>query len=233
MRKLVVNTFMTVDGVMQGPGGPEEDRSGGFAHGGWSVGYWDDRMNERMGAFMGEPFALLLGRKTYEIFAAHWPHVSEVERAARGGTAPDIDDPAAAAINGAQKYVASTTLTSVDWQNSTLLKGDVVDAVEQLKAGDGPQIQVHGSGDLLQTLIRHGLVDEYHLWFFPLVLGTGKRLFADGTVPRGLELVDHVVSTTGVVIATYRPTESIGYGSFAFEVPTDAEAERRRKVSDA
>jgi len=230
MRSLVVNTFMTLDGVMQAPGGPEEDPTHGFGEGGWSVNYWDDAMNARMAAFMGKPFDLLLGRKTYEIFAAHWPHVSEAEREARGGTASEVDDPAAAALNEARKYVASRTLTEVTWNNSVLLEGNVVDAVARLKQEGGPEIQVHGSSDLLQTLTGAGLVDEYSMWTFPVVVGSGKRLFGDATRPGALELVDSQVSSTGVVMATYRPAGAIDRGSFAFDDPTPDEAERRRHL---
>lgn len=208
MRELVVNTFMTLDGVIQAPGGPDEDPTGGFEHGGWSVNYWDDLMGQQMGATMSNPFALLLGRRTYEIFAAHWPHVA--------------DDPAADALNGATKYVASRTLDEVEWANSILLSDDVVEDVRKLKDGTGPEIQVHGSSDLLQTLIEHDLVDRYRLWTFPLVLGTGKRLFGDGTIPAGLRLRDTTTSSTGVVIATYEPAGEIDYGSFALDEPTDA-----------
>lgn len=208
MRELVVNTFMTLDGVMQAPGGPDEDPTGGFEHGGWSVNYWDDLMGQQMGATMSNPFALLLGRRTYEIFAAHWPHVA--------------DDPAADALNGATKYVASRTLDEVEWANSILLSNDVVEDVRKLKDGTGPEIQVHGSSDLLQTLIEHDLVDRYRLWTFPLVLGTGKRLFGDGTIPAGLRLRDTTTSSTGVVIATYEPAGEIDYGSFALDEGTDA-----------
>jgi len=218
MRKLVVNTFLTLDGVMQAPGGPEEDPSGGFAHGGWSVTYWDDLMGARMGEAMSIPFDLLLGRKTYEIFAAHWPHAA--------------DDSGAAELNAATKYVASRTLDRVEWQNSTLIEGDVADAVARLKSEDGAEIQVHGSSNLIQTLLEHDLVDEFRLWLFPLVLGQGKRLFADGAVPRGLRLVDSTTSTTGVVIATYEPAGEVEYGSFALEEPTEAEVERRRQLAD-
>lgn len=208
MRELVANTFMTLDGVMQAPGGPDEDPTGGFEHGGWSVNYWDDLMGQQMGATMSNPFALLLGRRTYEIFAAHWPHVA--------------DDPAADALNSATKYVASRTLDEVEWANSILLSNDVVEDVRKLKDGTGPEIQVHGSSDLLQTLIEHDLVDRYRLWTFPLVLGTGKRLFGDGTIPAGLRLRDTTTSSTGVVIATYEPAGEIDYGSFALDEPTDA-----------
>ena len=218
MRTLAVNTFLTLDGVMQAPGTPEEDPTGGFTHGGWSVNYWDDLMGQVMGEALGRPFDLLLGRKTYEIFAAHWPHV--------GG-----DDPAGKALNHATKYVASTTLTAVEWANSFLLRGDVAEEVGRLKDQDGPEIQVHGSGHLAQTLISHDLVDEYRLWVFPLVLGTGKRLFAEGTVPTGLQLVDSKTSSTGVVIGTYRRPGSVDYRSFALEEPTEAEVERRRRLA--
>lgn len=231
MRRLVINTFLTLDGVYQAPGGPEEDPTGGFTHGGWSVNYWDDVMNEKMGASMAESFDLLLGRRTYEIFAAHWPHVGEEERADRGGDASDIEDPAGQALNDATKYVASRTLDKVEWKNSVLLKGDVAEAVATLKTEDGPEIQVHGSGDLIQTLMRHNLIDRYRLWVFPVVVGPGKRLFAGGTLPASLRLVEATTSTTGVVIATYEPAGAIECGSFAFEEPTQAEVERRRKLA--
>jgi dihydrofolate reductase len=203
VRELVVNTFLTMDGVMQAPGGPEEDPDEGFEHGGWSVNYWDDSMGARMGEIMGKRFDLLLGRKTYEIFAAHWPKVT--------------DDPAGDALNGARKYVASRTLETVDWQNSTLLEGDVVEAVAKLKTESGPEIQVHGSGNLIQTLMKHDLVDRYNLMVFPVVLGTGKRLFADGAVPKGMRLVQATPTSTGVVIGTYEPAGAIDYGTFALE----------------
>jgi dihydrofolate reductase len=203
MRKLVVNTFVTLDGVMQAPGGPEEDTTGGFEHGGWSFGYWDAAMGEWMGETMGKPFALLLGRKTYEIFAAYWPHAG--------------DQPGAAELNAAKKYVASRTLDSVEWANSTLLEGDTADAVAHLKEEDGPEIQVHGSSDLIQTLLAKQLVDEFRVWIFPVVLGSGKRLFGEGTKPAGLELVDSKTSPSGVLVTAYRPAGEPKYGSFALE----------------
>src|SRR3954467_12519952 len=146
MRQLIVNTFLTLDGVMQAPGGPEEDPSGGFEHGGWSFGYWDERMGEVMGASMARPFALVLGRRTYEIFAAHWPY---------------SDEPAAEPLNAATKHVASTTLKEVRWANSRLIEGDLPTAIRELKAQDGPELQVHGSANLIQSLTAHGLVDEF------------------------------------------------------------------------
>ena len=200
MRKLIVNTFLTLDGVMQAPGGHDEDPSGGFAFGGWSVNYWDDAMGRRMDDFMGTPFDLVLGRKTYEIFAAYWPK--------------ETDQQAAKRLNDAHKHVASRTLTSLEWANSTLIGGDVVEGITALKAEDGPELQVHGSSNLLQTLLRHELIDQFNLWTFPLVVGPGKRLFQDGTVPSGLKLVDSTISSTGVMIGTYVPAGEIKTGSF-------------------
>jgi dihydrofolate reductase len=203
MRKLLVTTFLTLDGVMQAPGGPEEDSSDGFAHGGWSVNYFDDDVGRAMDRVMGKPFDLVLGRKTYEIFAAFWPNASEEQ-----GAKP---------LNDATKHVASRTLKSLDWANSVLIEGDVAKGVDALKQQDGPELQVHGSSNLLQTLLGHNLVDEFHLLVFPVVVGSGKRLFADGTIPSGLKLVDSRVSTSGVVIGTYVPAGDIPIGSFALE----------------
>jgi dihydrofolate reductase len=215
MRKLVANTFVSLDGVMQAPGGPEEDPSRGFAHGGWSVSFWDERMAQAMGEFMGKPFDLVLGRRTYEIFAAHWPHT---------------DEPGAAELNRARKYVASRTLGELEWEHSQLLEGDAAEAVARLKEEDGPELQVHGSSELIQTLLRHGLIDRFRVWIFPVVLGTGKRLFGGGAPPSALRLVDHEVSSTGVVMATYEPAGAIPKGSFALEEPTEAELRRRERL---
>jgi dihydrofolate reductase len=206
MRKLVVNTFVTLDGVMQAPGGPEEDPTGDFAYGGWTVPLWDETMDQSMGEFMTPPFDMLLGRRTYEIFAAFWPH---------------SDDPGAAEINAATKYVASRTLDKVEWQNSVLLEGDVAEAVARLKEEDRPEIQVHGSADLMQTLLRARLIDEMRVLIFPVVLGTGKRLFGEGTVPTAFELADSTISSKGVVLATYRPKGEPEVGSFAAEESTE------------
>jgi dihydrofolate reductase len=200
MRKLIVTTFLTLDGVMQAPGGPEEDDSGGFAHGGWSVNFWDDLMGEAKTEEFSVPFDLLLGRRTYEIFAAYWPNAPE-----EAGGKP---------LNDATKYVCSRSRPELDWGPAVLLEGDAAEGVAALKRGDGPELQVHGSANLAQTLIRHGLVDEYHLWVFPLVLGQGKRLFADGTIPAALRLVDSKISTTGVVMGTYEPAGEVVTGSF-------------------
>jgi dihydrofolate reductase len=203
MRKLMVNTFMTLDGVMQAPGGPEEDDSGGFTQGGWSVNYWDDMMGQVMDEAMGRPFALVLGRRTYDIFAAYWPHAT--------------DNSAAKPLNEATKYVASRSRPTLEWNNSVLLEGAAAEAIAALKREDGPELQVHGSANLIQTLLRHNLVDQYRLWVFPCVVGSGKRLFSEGTVPAGLKLVDSKVSTTGVVIGTYEPAGELVTGTFALD----------------
>ena len=200
MRKLVVLSFTTLDSVMQSPGGPDEDSSDGFEHGGWMVGYWDDDLAAAMAESMTPPFDLVLGRKTYEIMARHWPHT---------------DEPGADLMNAATKHVASTTLTQLDWQNSKLIEPGVVDGIRALKAEDGPELQVHGSANLIQTLLEHGLVDEFRLKIFPLVLGSGKRLFGDGTVPAGFDVVGARVLSSGVIVANYRSGAEIGYGSFA------------------
>jgi dihydrofolate reductase len=200
MRKLIVQTFVTLDGVMQGPGGPEEDESGGFAHGGWSVNYWDDRMGEVMGEATSRPFAMVLGRKTYDIMAAFWPDAP----AEAGGEV----------FNEATKYVASRSHPKLEWNNSVAIEGDAAEGLAALKKEVGPELQVHGSANLIQTLLRHDLVDEYRLWVFPLVIGSGKRLFSDGTIPAGLKLVDSEVSTTGVVMGTYESAGEIVIGSF-------------------
>jgi dihydrofolate reductase len=200
MRKLIVSTFLTLDGIMQAPGGPEEDDEGRFAYGGWSVNYWDDLMGKVMGEATSKPFAMVLGRKTYDIMAAYWP------------TAPE--DAGGEVFNDAPKYVASRGRPTLEWSNSVLIEGDAADGLAALKAEDGPELQVHGSSNLIQTLLRHNLVDEYRLWVFPVVLGSGKRLFSDGAIPAGLKLLDSKVSTTGVVIGTYEPAGEIVTGSF-------------------
>jgi dihydrofolate reductase len=210
MRELIVNTFLTLDGVMQAPGGPDEDPSGGFEHGGWSFGYWDEQMQSAMGESMSKPFDLVLGRKTYEIFAAHWPY---------------SDEPAAQPLNTATKHVA--TRTELEWENSKLIEGDLPEGIRALKEEDGPELQVHGSANLIQTLLEHGLVDEFRLWIFPLVLGKGKRLFDGGTLPAGLELASSQLSSSGVIIATYRTGAEIKGGSFVPETPSEAELARR------
>jgi dihydrofolate reductase len=204
MRQLIVQSFVTLDGVMQAPGGPGEDDDGGFAHGGWSVNYWDDQMGEVMGEATSRPFAMVLGRRTYDIMAAHWPHASEEE----GGKV----------FNDATKYVASRSRPNLEeWSNSVLIEGDAADGLAALKQEDGPELQVHGSANLIQTLLRHNLVDQFRLWVFPVVVGPGKRLFGDGTNPAGLRLLDSKVSSTGVVMGTWEPAGELATGTFARE----------------
>ncbi len=206
MRKLVVGTFLTLDGVMQAPGGPDEDRDGGFEHGGWSVKHWDEMMGGIMDEQIQPMDTLLLGRKTYQIFAAHWPRVT------------DPNDPVATKLNSARKYVVSRTLREAEWKNSSLISRDVAANVARLKEQAGGEIQVTGSGNLIQTLLKHDLIDEFRLWTFPVMIGSGKRLFGDGTIPRALRLVDTKVSTTGVVIQRYERAGKLEYGSFEVDV---------------
>ncbi|XVQ10386.1 dihydrofolate reductase family protein [Spirillospora sp. CA-255316] len=204
MRKLIVMALVSLDGVMQAPGGPDEDREGGFEHGGWAVPYIDRQVIGLNEELTGRAGALLLGRKTYEMFAATWPLA-------------EADDPIGARMNGLPKYVASRTLESVSWQNSTLLTGDVVEAVGRLKEGEGGEIQVHGSGGLVHTLIEHDLVDEFHLLVFPVLIGSGKRLFGDGTVPAGLTMTGTITTGTGLVVSTYARTGKLEYGAMGPE----------------
>lgn len=201
MRKIVVLTFVSLDGVMQAPGGPEEDTSGGFKYGGWTVSYWDEFSSNLMGEQMGVPFDLLLGRKTYDIFAAYWPK----------------QDPESlgAPFNKATKYVVSDSPVELTWENSVLIEGDVVARLKELKRQDGPMLQVHGSGKLIQTLLKNDLVDELWLKIFPLTLGKGKRLFAEGTIPAAFELTDSKVSPKGVIFANYKRSGDVKTGSFA------------------
>ena len=201
MSEILVTTFLSLDGVMQAPGGPDEDTSGGFDQGGWLVPFADEDMGRFVVEWIGRADGFLLGRKTYEIFAAHWP------------LATDPDDPVARALNTLPKYVASRTLERVEWNNSTLLRGDVVEEVRKLKNRPGREIQVHGSGGLAQTLIQNDLVDEYRLWSFPVILGRGRRLFGDGAVPATLALVDSRRTSTGVAIHTYRRAGEMRYGT--------------------
>jgi len=200
MRKIVVNTFLSLDGVMQAPGGAGEDPSGGFDLEGWSVNYWDEAMGQRMAQIMGSPFDLLLGRLTYQIFSAHWPQASDEE-----GAGP---------LNRATKYVVTNTLERADWGPSEIIKGDAAPQIQRLKEQDGPELQVHGSSKLLQMLIKHNLVDQYNVMIFPVVLGHGKRLFGDGAIPAGLRQTSSQTASTGVIMATYEPAGPIRLGTF-------------------
>jgi dihydrofolate reductase len=217
MRKLIVNTFVTLDGVMQAPGGPEEDPAGDFKYGGWSFNYWDEMMGKFMDEFISKPFELLLGRRTYEIFAAHWPYVK--------------DDPIGDKFNATKKYVVSRTVNKVNWKNSFLIKENVTQEINKLKEEDGPELQVHGSANLIKTLFNGNLVDLFNVWIFPVTVGKGKQLFGEGTNAANLRLVDVKSSSTGVIISTYQPAGKLKIGSFALENETEEELERRRKLS--
>jgi dihydrofolate reductase len=201
-----VLSFVTLDGVMQAPGGPGEDTSGNFKHGGWVPGYWDGFLEKVMGEQMGHPYDLLLGRKTYEIFASYWPKAK--------------DDPFADKLNKAKKYVVSTKPRKLDWENSTLVTGNIPEEIKKLKRQDGPELQVHGSSNLIQTLLKHDLVDEFRLKIFPVTIGHGKRLFGVDTIPASFKLLESKVSPTGVIIATYRRDGDIKTGSFDLDNQT-------------
>jgi dihydrofolate reductase len=194
MRDLLVTTFLSLDGVMQAPGGPDEDSSDGFELGGWSFHYFDDEVGEEMERLMADPFDLLLGRRTYDIFASFWPSAPADENSIP--------------LNRATKYVASRGTPELTWDASVLLTGDLAEAVTALKQTEGPQLQVHGSGDLVQTLLTAGLVDRWHL------VGSGRRLFADGTIPSSLRLLEGRVTKGGTFIATYVPAGEVVVGSF-------------------
>jgi len=199
MRKIIVLTFLTLDGVMQAPGGPEEDTSGGFKYGGWTVPYFDEFSGKVMGEQMKPPYSLLLGRKTFEIFASYWPQ--------HASSWPGIND--------ATKYVVSNTITKHEWSNSIFINKDVVKEIKKLKNQDGPDLHVYGSSVLIQTLLKHDLVDELWLKIFPITLGSGKRLFAEGTIPAAFKLTETLVSPSGVIIANYKRNGEVKTGSFA------------------
>jgi len=218
MRKLVASAFVSLDGIMQAPGGPEEDPTGGFALGGWMFSYADESMDISEAGFDGMGRELVLGRRTYEIFEAYWPYQ------------PD-DHPVAKTFNATKKYVASRTPRELHWNNSTLLDGDVVAAITALKTQPGPDLQIIGSADLIQTLQAASLIDEYNVWTFPVVLGRGKRLFGETAKPSGLRLVRSQVSTSGVVMSTYVPSGDIEPGSFASTAPSERELARREKMA--
>jgi len=202
MRKLIILSFITMDGVMQAPGAPTEDTSGNFKYGGWTVPYFDESLGSVMTEQMSRPFDLLLGRKTYDIFASYWPNHN------------DANDPIASGINKARKYVASRSTLKFDWVNSVQLASDVVGEIEKLKSEDGPVLQVHGSGNFIQTLLKHDLADEFWLKIYPLTLGSGKRLFAEGSIPAAFRLTKSSVTRAGVIVANYERDGEVKTGSF-------------------
>lgn len=215
MRKVIAAAFVSLDGVMQAPGGPEEDPTGGFTLGGWTATYWDEIMGQAMGEGFATPFDLLLGRKTYEIFAAHWPFT---------------DEEPSELFNGITKYVATSSTAPLTWRNSIALH-DPVGEVTRLKQTDGPDLLTQGSSQLLQTLIANGLVDEFRIMTFPVVLGRGKRLFGEALPSFGLTLADTKTSSTGVTMATYLPAGPVPIGSFALPEPTAQELARRERMA--
>jgi len=217
MRKLIASTFVSLDGVMQAPGGPDEDPTG-FPHGGWVFPFFDEAIDISAAGFDGRDRELVLGRKTYEIFEAYWPYQSK-------------DDPTAKTLNAARKHVATRTLKSLEWNNSSVLGGDAVAAITALKATRGQDLQIIGSGNLIQALQAAALIDEYNVWTFPVVLGRGKRLFANGARPGALRLVASKLSKTGVVMSTYVPAGDIPAGSFVQTEPSAKELARRAKVA--
>ena len=217
MRRLVVSTMTSLDGVMQAPGAPEEDPTGGFAFGGWSFNYWDDVMAGSMMGLDAKDRDLILGRKTYEIFEAYWPY-------------QPAESPIAQSLNSARKYVASRTLRTLGWNNSTLLGDDVVGAVVALKRETGNDLQIIGSGSLIQSLHAASLIDEYNVWTFPVVLGGGKRLFEVGARAGSLRLINSKASSTGVLLTTYVPAGDVPVGSFVSAQPSSKEIERRSKI---
>jgi len=219
MRKLIVSTFASLDGIMQAPGGPEEDPTGGFTLGGWMFGYLGEDMDISPAGFDGKDRELVLGRRTYQIFEAYWPYQPE-------------DHPIAKTLNAAKKHVASRTLTMLQWNNSTLVHGDVVSAIIALKAQPGPDLQIIGSGNLIQTLQAAPLIDEYNVWAFPVILGRGKRLFSETAEPTALRLVRSQVSATGVVMSTYVRGDDIQPGSFPSLEPSKKELARRKTMAN-
>nr|WP_294875241.1 dihydrofolate reductase family protein [uncultured Pedobacter sp.] len=201
MRKIIACLFLTMDGVIQSPGGPDEDPKNNFKWGGWSFPHWDDIMNQSMAKITAEPYDLLLGRRTYEIFAAFWPNQQ--------------NDPTSEMFNRVEKYVVATTKVDTSWINTSLITGNVIHELEKFKASDGPNLLIYGSADLCQTLFKHHLIDVLHTWTFPVTLGSGQRLFEKGTQPEQWKLADAVVSSTGVIMASYSPDGDVKTGSMS------------------
>ncbi|MEO6520794.1 MAG: dihydrofolate reductase family protein [Mucilaginibacter sp.] len=216
MRKIIVTTFISMDGVLQAPGGPEEDRTNSFKWGGWMFPHGDDVTDKAIAELMHQPFDLLLGRRTYEIFAAYWPYQE--------------NHPVAEKFNSIGKYVVSSQSPDLSWENSTLITGDVVEGIKKLKQQDGPNLLVHGSGKLVQTLLQHNLIDELHTWIHPITLGGGKKLFEEGTQPANWKLTNSIVASTGVIIASYVPDGDVKLGSFVADDPSEKEKARRERI---
>jgi dihydrofolate reductase len=218
MRKLIASAFASLDGVVQAPGGPEEDPTGGFSLGGWLFNYMDDTVDISAAGFDGKDRELVLGRRTYQIFEAYWPYQGD-------------DNPVAGTLNAAKKHVASRTLTTLQWNNSTVLQGEVTAAIKALKTQSGPDLQIIGSGNLVHTLQAASLIDEYNVWTFPVVLGRGKRLFDESAKPAALRLIRTQASKGGAVMSTYVPAGEIRPGSFASQEPSEMELARRQRMA--
>jgi dihydrofolate reductase len=216
MRKIIGGVFQSMDGVMQAPGGPPEDPTGGFELGGWSAAFWDDKMGAAMGGLFSAPYDLLLGRRTYEIFAAHWPFVPE-------------DDPVGQAFGKAAKYVLTRGDESLEWQNSHRLGN--MDEVRKVKASEGPDLLIQGSSTLYPQLFAANMIDRLFVMIFPVFLGKGKRLFGPGTPSGAMKLVSSDVSTTGVVIAAYEPAGEVPIGTFELANPSAVELKRRERMA--
>ncbi|MCF6405053.1 dihydrofolate reductase family protein [Chitinophaga filiformis] len=220
MRKIIVATFTSMDGVLQAPGGPHEDTSGGFKYGGWMFHYTDDQTDNKLGQIMSEPFDLLLGRRTYEIFSAYWPYQPS-------------DNPIATLFNRINKYVVASTPVDLSWEHSTLITGDTISELKKLKEQDGPDLLVHGSSVLIQSLLANKLIDELHIWTFPVTLGEGRKLFQDGTQAAQWKVTDVVIGANGGIVASYIPDGDIRLGSFetAGVSASKAELARREKFA--
>jgi dihydrofolate reductase len=218
MRKIIVATFMTMDGVLQAPGGPQEDTSGGFKWGGWMFHYTDDLTDNKLAQIMSKPFDLLLGRRTYEIFAAYWPYQNS-------------DHPIAALFNRIRKYVVASTPVDLSWENSVQITGDTVSELQKLKEQDGPDLLVHGSSVLIQTLLANNLIDELHIWTFPVTLGEGRKLFQNGTQAAQWKVTDTVIATTGAIIVSYVPDGDVTLSSLPSDMVSEAEIARREKFA--
>ncbi|SHN31915.1 dihydrofolate reductase family protein [Chitinophaga sp. CF418] len=218
MRKIIVCTFMTMDGVLQAPGGPQEDTSGGFKWGGWMFHYGDDITDNKLGQIMSKPFDLLLGRRTYEIFAAYWPYQNS-------------DNPIAALFNRIRKYVVSSNNIDLPWDGSALITGDTISELKKLKEQDGPDLLVHGSSVLIQSLLANNLIDELHIWTFPVTLGEGRKLFQNGTQAAQWKLTDALIATTGAIVASYVPDGDVVLSELPSDVVSEAEIARREKFA--
>ncbi|HEY8942725.1 MAG TPA: dihydrofolate reductase family protein [Polyangiaceae bacterium] len=225
MRKIVTGAFISLDGVIQAPGGPEEDPTGSFRHGGWTVPLWDDAIGAVLSETFSAPFDLLLGRKTYDIFAAHWPYVQTDPKET---TFDVLNAEIANKFTRLTKYVATHRPESLTWENSQALGADVVATLREIKQTNGPILLTQGSSELIQTLLAHDLIDEFRLLVYPVVLGKGKRLFGSGTIPAAFKVTKSAVLPNGVMSATYERAGTVTTGSFAMEVPTPAELERRK-----